>query len=271
MSREQWFPGHIYRAKKSISNLLKNSNSLLLVLDARAPYSSIAFDEFSKIKQKRNVLVLLNKSDLADDKVTEDWIKYYSNQGFKTLKFSIKRPVKRTSLLNLLKLENKITKILVLGIPNVGKSTILNYLIGKKSAKTANKAGVTRGVQWIALDDTTLLLDTPGILFANLSNEDLFKKLAYIKAINTDKIDMLELVYKLIDFLREFYPSYLSKLYNSDEPAHIFLSDFCIHKNFILKGGVPDLKRGAFYIFNLVVNGKLGKISYERVTDAYIK
>jgi len=152
-----------------------------VVLDARAPYSSMAFEEFSTLKAKSKVLVLLNKADLADDIKTEEWKYFFQTKGFEALDFSIKRPIKRRFLIDKIKVSGRITRSVVIGIPNVGKSTILNYLIGKKAAKTANKAGVTRGVQWIHLNEMMLLLDTPGVLFSNISNDDLFVKLFILK------------------------------------------------------------------------------------------
>lgn len=271
MSSNTWYPGHVNKARRKIKDILKQTNAIILVLDSRAPYSSMAFDEFKFIESRTNVLILLNKSDLADDKITEEWRHFFLKKGFKVLPFSIKHPVKRKLIIDLLKLKDRITKLMIMGIPNVGKSTILNYLVARKSAQTANKAGVTRGIQWIRLDDTTLLLDTPGILYANISNEDLFTKLFFIKAINTDKIDIVDFSCKLIDFLRERYPDKLRKLFDSNLPPYEYLIELSKKKKFFLKGNLPDLERAAFYLYNSVTNGKLGKVSYERVTDGYVK
>ncbi len=271
MRQEQWYPGHIKKARSRIKTLLKQCNSVILVLDSRAPYSSTAFNEFEYLKTKKNLLILLNKSDLADPIKTKQWKDYFLTKGFNVMIFSSKFPVKKYKILDIVKIKGKITKVLVMGIPNVGKSTILNYLIGKKSAKTGNKAGITRGVQWVSLDDTTLMLDTPGILFANVSNEDLFQKLFYIKAINTDQIDIVEHSYALIEFLGRNYTDLLNKLYPYKSDPVKYLEEFCLNKNFIMKGNTPDLKRGAFHIFNIVTNGKLGKITFESVDDEYVK
>jgi ribosome biogenesis GTPase A len=271
MSQEQWYPGHISKAKRKIRSLLKESNSIILVLDSRAPYSSMAFDEFNYLKTKKNLLIILNKSDLADPIKTKEWENYFLKRSFNVLTFSLKQPVKRSKIIEKIKLKGKITKVMIVGIPNVGKSTILNYLDKRKFAKTGNKAGVTRGIQWAHLDDTTILLDTPGILFAKVSNDDLFQKLFYIKAVNVDKLDIVERSYELIDFLRQNYPDVLGKLYFSNLPSHEYLKDFCFQKNFIMRGGQPDLQRGALYIYNLATNGKLGRISYESVYDEYVK
>ncbi len=271
MSANTWYPGHVNKARRKIKDILKQTNAIILVLDSRAPYSSMAFDEIKLIESRSNVLVLLNKSDIADDKITEEWRIFFLKKGFKVLPFSIKHPVKRKSIINLLKLKDRITKLMIMGIPNVGKSTVLNYLVARKSAQTANKAGVTRGIQWIRLDDTTLLLDTPGILYANISNEDLFTKLFFIKAINSDKVDILDFSCRLIDFLREHYPDKLKKILDSDSPSYEYLIELSKKKNFFSKGNLPDVERAAFYLYNYVTNGKLGRISYERVSDGYVK
>jgi ribosome biogenesis GTPase A len=271
MSINSWYPGHVNKARRKIKDLLKQSNAIILVLDSRAPYSSMAFEEFKFLKSRNNVLILLNKSDLADDEKTVEWKNFFFKKGFKVMPFSMKNPIKRKTIIDLLKVKDRLTKLMIMGIPNVGKSTILNYLAGRKSAQTANKAGVTRGIQWIRLDDTTLLLDTPGVLYANISNEDLFTKLFYIKAINVDKIDIVEFSCKLIEFLRNNYPDRLKKIFDSDLDPYKYLTELSKEKKFFLKGSLPDLERAAFYIYNSTTNGKLGKITYEKVTDEFVK
>ena len=126
MRQEQWYPGHIKKARNRIKTLLKQCNSVILVLDSRAPYSSTAFNEFEYLKSRKNLLILLNKSDLADPIKTEQWKAYFLSKGFKVMIFSSKSPVKKSKILDIVKIKGKITKVLVMGIPNVGKSTILN-------------------------------------------------------------------------------------------------------------------------------------------------
>ena len=251
------------------------------MVDARIPLASKnpLIDEIIKNKPR---LLVFNKADMADDKVTEDWIRYYAKQGIKAVKtnaiegkgfneiFSsineiLKEKIDKYKEKNL----NFVIKMMVVGIPNVGKSSFINKISKKSSAKTGDKPGITKGKQWIRLSGQYELLDTPGILWHKFEDEEVGKKLAYAGAIKDEILDVEELCYHLTGYLKEEYPDSLKERYNIEfEPCDDnfeIMEKIGKKRGFMIKGGEIDTFRTANMILDEVRSLKLGRISFDKV------
>ena len=274
----QWYPGHMTKAKRMMQEDIKLIDIVVELLDARTPLSSKNPDIDTLAKGKYR-LVLLNKYDLADPRVTAKWEEYFKekgcyvigldsrkNSGMKTItdmiqeacKEKIERDRKRGII-------NRPIRAMVVGIPNVGKSTFINSYAKKACAKVGNKPGVTKGKQWIRIGKNVELLDTPGILWPKLEDQQVGLRLAYIGSINDDIIEKSELALSLIDFLKNSYCNALEERYNIDSSKinYEILSDIAIERKCLAKGNEPDLTKAANLLFEDFRSGKLGRISLE--------
>ncbi|MBQ9935853.1 MAG: ribosome biogenesis GTPase YlqF [Lachnospiraceae bacterium] len=274
----QWYPGHMTKAKRMMQENIKLIDIVIELVDARVPFSSKNpdIDELAKNKYR---MILLNKSDLADNKTTAKWESYYKDKGYfvycldsrkntgmKTItdmvqeacKEKIERDRKRGIL-------NRPIRAMVVGIPNVGKSTFINSYAKKACAKVGNKPGVTKGKQWIRISKNVELLDTPGILWPKFEDQEIGKKLAYIGSINDEIIEKTELAYNFIEFLKNNYCNVLIERYNinSELSAYDILSEIAITRKCIVKGNEPDINKAANILFDDFRSGKLGDISLE--------
>ncbi|MBE5953595.1 MAG: ribosome biogenesis GTPase YlqF [Lachnospiraceae bacterium] len=274
----QWYPGHMTKAKRMMQENIKLIDIVIELVDARVPFSSKNpdIDELAKNKYR---MILLNKSDLADNKTTAKWESYYKDKGYfvycldsrkntgmKTItdmvqeacKEKIERDRKRGIL-------NRPIRAMVVGIPNVGKSTFINSYAKKACAKVGNKPGVTKGKQWIRISKNVELLDTPGILWPKFEDQEIGKKLAYIGSINDEIIEKTELAYNFIEFLKNNYCNVLIERYNinSELSAYDILSEIAIARKCIVKGNEPDINKAANILFDDFRCGKLGNISLE--------
>lgn len=274
----QWYPGHMSKAKRMMQEDMKLIDVVIELVDARIPLSSKNPDIDQMAKNKSRV-ILLNKYDLADDKQTEKWKQYFESKGyFVTLvnskagkgvrkvndvvvaacKEKIERDRKRGIL-------NRPLRAMVVGIPNVGKSTFINSIAGKAATKTGNKPGVTKGKQWIKLNKTIELLDTPGILWPKFEDQTVGLRLAFIGSIREEILNVYELSLALLTFLGEHYKGCLNAKYGieeTDNPTEnlILVAD---KRGCKLKGGEPDLNKAAGFIIDDFRNGKLGNITLE--------
>ncbi|MBE5931812.1 MAG: ribosome biogenesis GTPase YlqF [Lachnospiraceae bacterium] len=274
----QWYPGHMTKAKRMMQENIKLIDIVIELVDARIPLSSKNpdIDELSKNKFR---MILLNKVDLADSKVTSQWEKYFKekgyyvycldsrkNTGMKTItdmiqeacKEKIERDRKRGIL-------NRPIRAMVVGIPNVGKSTFINSYAKKACAKVGNKPGVTKGKQWIRISKNVELLDTPGILWPKFEDQEIGKKLAYIGSINDEIIERTELAYNFIEFLKNNYCNVLNERYNINEElsSYDILSEIAIVRKCLVKGNEPDINKASILLFDDFRSGKLGSISLE--------
>lgn len=274
----QWYPGHMTKAKRMMQENIKLIDIVIELVDSRVPLSSKNpdIDELAKNKYR---MILLNKSDLADNKTTSRWESYYKekgyfvycldsrkNTGMKTItdmvqeacKEKIERDRKRGIL-------NRPIRAMVVGIPNVGKSTFINSYAKKACAKVGNKPGVTKGKQWIRISKNVELLDTPGILWPKFEDQEIGKKLAYIGSINDEIIEKTELAYNFIEFLKNKYCNVITERYNisSELSSYDILSEIAITRKCIIKGNEPDLNKAANMLFDDFRSGKLGNISLE--------
>ena len=279
----QWYPGHMTKAKRMMQEDIKLIDLVIELVDARLPLSSRNpdIDELGKNKAR---LILLNKHDLADEKINDAWVEYFKNKGIHAVKINAKNGSGLKSIQGVIneackeKIErdrkrgilNRPIRAMVVGIPNVGKSTFINAYAGRNCAKTGNMPGVTKGKQWIRLNKNVELLDTPGILWPKFSDEQVGVRLALVGSINDQIINMTELSYELIKFMRGNYSGRLAERYSVDEnkEPHEVLSDIAIARACLKKGGEPDEEKTIKLLFDDFRSGKLGRVSLESPEQA---
>ena len=274
MKHLQWFPGHMTAAMRMMEENLKAVDGVMIVLDARAPRASLN-NKLNKLFENKKVLYVLNKTDLVEVSDVKRTVSEFTAEGKETVAVSAmdKRAVDLlySRIFTLLKdkLErNKLKgvfkpiRIMVAGIPNTGKSTIINALCGGKKAITGDKAGVTKGKQWVRLRELELL-DTPGTMPPAFDNQELAKHLAYIGSMNDANIDFNDLAYELLIELREKYPELLKSKYGIEnldvEPLELF-NAVCVRRGFLRRGGEYDYERCASAIIDDFRKGRIGKI-----------
>lgn len=277
-----WYPGHMTKAKRMMQEDIKFNDIVIELIDARIPMSSRNpdIDDLAKNKYR---LILLNKSDLADERVTVKWVEFFEKQGIKVIKLDSRQRSGMKSVNNAIlevckeKIErdrkrgiiNRPVRAMIVGIPNVGKSTFINSFAGKACAKTGNKPGVTKGKQWIRLNKTVELLDTPGILWPKFDNEKIANNLAFIGSINDQILNLTELSLKFIESVKNDYAGIFTSRYDIEETDDgvTMLGDIAIARGCLKKGGEPDYDKAAALIFDDFRSGKLGKISIEKPED----
>lgn len=275
-----WYPGHMKKTRELIQENLKLINAAIEIFDARIPVSSKNPVIDDLIKNKRRI-VILNKSDLADPKANEAWMKHFKSQGAETVCMNA---LTGTGMSDLYKVMNRMKdeinkdsirkkplRAMIVGIPNVGKSSLINRLAGKKSAKTGNKPGVTRGKQWINLQDQIQLLDTPGILWPKFEDKGVALRLSFVGSIKDEILDREDLTIELIKFMKDKYPELLMERYKLDdvdgEPLEI-MEAICEKRGFIMAGKRYDYARAARTVIDEFRAGKMGRITLEYPDEA---
>lgn len=281
----QWYPGHMTKAKRAMKEDIKLIDLIIELVDARVPLASRTpdIDELGKGKAR---LILLNKSDLASEKQNEAWTAWFKKKGFFVVKVNArsgaglkqitgvvqeacKEKIERDRRRGIL---NRPVRAMVVGIPNVGKSTFINSFAGKACTKTGNKPGVTKGNQWIRLNKTLELLDTPGILWPRFEDQRVGLLLAFIGSINDEILNKDELAMELIRFLETYYPQILPQRYLPDEDKEVssgsrteleWLSQIAKVRGCLLKGGEPDYGKAAAIVIDDFRSGRLGRITLE--------
>lgn len=276
----QWYPGHMTKARRMMQEDMKLIDLVIELVDARVPLSSRNpdIDELGKNKAR---LILLNKSDLSDDTANEKWARYFQEKGFFVAKINSKSGAGVKSLQGIIleackeKIErdrrrgikNRPIRAMVVGIPNVGKSTFINTFAGRACAKTGNKPGVTKGKQWIRLNKNVELLDTPGILWPKFEDQAVGVRLAFIGSIKDDILNIDELSLLLIENLCTRYPGALTERYGISEEGKpvAVLEAVAESRNCILKGQELDYSKAAGILLDDFRSGKLGRITLEDV------
>ena len=280
-----WYPGHMTGAKRKMQEELKLVDCIIEILDARLPISSRNPDINPLCNGKGRVL-LLNKIDLADPAETKKWLEYFKKEGYQVVTLdsrnrkealkvnaavreACKEKIERDRRKGIM---NRPVKAMVCGIPNVGKSTFINSFVGRASAKTGNKPGVTKGNQWIRISNDLNLLDTPGILWPKFEDQTVGYKLAFIGSINDNILDINDIAFELLKYLQKYYCNLLADRYKLEDVAITLETDtlsildgIAIDRKCLKKGGEPDYLRASKLILDDLRSGRLGRITFDRV------
>ncbi len=281
----QWFPGHMTKAQRMIEENLAMVDAVCEILDARIPYSSRNPD-IDRLAGDKPRLVILNRADLADPQMTARWRKYFESRGLAILETDAKSgkgvgsfapAVRRLLKDKLAAYEAKgqvgrPLRVMILGIPNVGKSTFINKVAGRKAAIAGDKPGVTRGKQWINIDQGLDLLDTPGILWPKFDSQEVGEMLAITNAIKADVLDKETLGANFMLRLRELYPKAIEERYkfvpDSDMNGFELLEQAAKKRGFLVSRGEYDIERMANTLLGEYHDGKLGRLTLEAPPDA---
>jgi ribosome biogenesis GTPase A len=276
-----WFPGHMTKAKKLIRENIKCVDVVLELVDARLPVSS-RNPLLQEVLGEKPVVLILNKADLAEKKETQKWLNFYREQDYAVIAFNSlqsKGQSKKKKLYGMVRkqaqaelcrrkkkgIKNNVVRLMILGIPNVGKSTLINNLKGRSVAVTGDKPGVTKGKQWIRLDNDLELLDMPGILWPKIEDSVTGYKLAVTGAIKEEVYDSLVLALWLLDWLRQNKPGRIAQRYQVEEEKEAIdvLEDLCQKRGFLMCGGEPNLEKGAKILLAEYRSGKLGRVTMD--------
>ena len=291
VSHVQWFPGHMAKTRRIMASNLKLVDAVVEITDARIPFSS-RNPEMKRIVGSKPRLVLLNKADSADPEVTAMWLDYYAKQGITALATDCRsgRNVSKFygKLKELLKddiekwnakgMSGRPIRIMIVGIPNVGKSSFINRLAGSRLAKVEDRPGITRGKQWVKLDEGFELLDMPGVLWPKFEDKLVGERLAFTGAVKDDIMDMEYLACRLLEFLKENYPELIEKRYgirtDDIEPADEetigcvvgfeLLERIGRKRGFLVSGGEINTERAAITVMDEFRNGTLGRLTLEK-------
>ena len=273
-----WYPGHMAKARRELAESLKLIDVVVEIVDARAPAASRNPD-FDDLFASKSRVVLLNKSDLADPSASKTWMKEYRTKGIsageivstsnsgkaqavRLIEEAAREEVERMKAKGV----NKTIRALVVGIPNVGKSTFINRIAGEARAKVGDKPGVTKGKQWVKITPYLELLDSPGLLWPKLENQTMARHLAYLGSIRDEVLELEELAWNLIRELRSICPDALYarfKKLDDNTPEEELLDAVAKSRGLILKGGVFDTERAAKILLDEFRSGKIGRITLE--------
>lgn len=278
----QWYPGHMTKARRQMQEDIKLIDLVIELVDARIPYSSKNPD-IDMLAKGKSRIILLNKSDLSDPVMNEKWKQYYISQSFHVALINSKNNKGMKPINELIQEACKVkierdkkrgiigrpVRAMIVGIPNVGKSTFINSFSGKACTKTGNKPGVTKGKQWIRINKNVELLDTPGILWPKFDDQLVGLRIALIGSINEDILQPVEMSEKLIKYICRKYSGMLNLKYGISEEkgCHEILFELAVRRGCLLKGGEPDIDRTAQFLLDDFRNCKIGRISLEEPND----
>lgn len=280
----QWYPGHMTKTRRQIEADLKQVDAVCEIVDARIPISSRNPDIDSICGTKPRIIVL-NRMDLADPDATKRWLAYFRNKDMAAVATDCKskkgisyfQPAVRSVLKEKLERDaakgmNRPLRVMIVGIPNVGKSTLINQISGRKGAKAENRPGVTRGKQWVTVDSSLLLLDTPGILWPKFEDPEVGMLLAYTGAVKENIIDTEELACHLMERLWRYYPDTIRQRYKvempADTPGYILLEEAGRKRGFLISKGEINTERMAKVLLDEYRSGKLGHFTLEVPEEA---
>lgn len=275
----QWYPGHMTKARRAMEESIKLIDVIIEVVDARLPQSSRNPD-IDRMGRQKYRIILLNKADLADERANALWEAWFRDQGAFVVKLDSRKNTGMKAVQQAVmdacreKIErdrrrgirNRPVRAMVAGIPNVGKSTFINSFTRKASAKTGNKPGVTKGNQWIRLNQNVELLDTPGILWPKFEDQEVGMRLALVGSINDDVIQIPELAARGLDWLRREYPGRLSGRYegiSEEGTPYEILEAIALSRRCLKKGGEADLDKAAALFLDDLRGGRLGRLTLE--------
>ncbi len=280
MQNIQWFPGHMAKTRRKISESLSLVDAVVEIVDSRIPVSS-RNPELAGIINKKPLLIVLNKSDLADSSANSEWCSYYEKQGINAIIVDAKSgkgiDAFKVKIKHILKdkleqykakgIVGKKLRIMIVGIPNVGKSSFINKICKTKRAKVEDRPGVTRGNQWYTVDEQLELLDTPGVLWPKFEDQTVGEHLAFCGAIKDDIMDKELLAMRLAEFLATNYPDKLTERYKISDfqmDSYDLLCSIGRARGMVIRGGEIDTERAAAMLLDEFRGGKLGRISIER-------
>lgn len=278
-----WYPGHMAKTKRLISENINFIDVVYEVIDARMPYSS-RIREIDSILKNKPRLIIMTKIDLCDLKETNKWVSYYESLGFKVIKINLDNSPNINTIIKAtdeimeeinLKRENKGLlkrkyKVLVMGIPNVGKSTLINRLVGKKAAGVGNMPGVTKQTSWIRINDRMELLDTPGILWPKFEEERIAFNLASLTAIREEVLPIYDVANYILNMLYKYYPNELLRRYGLDSLSEDLYENFEFigkKRGCLVKGGEVDYDKVVNVIFNDIKTGAIKNITFDRYEE----
>ena len=279
-----WFPGHMTKTKRMIAAEIKNMDAVCEIVDARIPLSSRNPDVDEMVGNKPRMIVL-NRVDQADPRETKRWAAYFRGKGYAVLEVNAKNGVGTNQFAAAVRnlLQEKIAaweakgqigrtvRVMVLGIPNVGKSTFINKVAKRKTAKAEDRPGVTRTKQWVPVDSTLELLDTPGILWPKFDDKEVGIRLAFTGAIKDDVMDIEELACYLMEYLGKHYPEILTERYKVEiedgDSGYDLLTKAGRKRGFLMRGAEVDTERMARILLDEFRGGKLGTFTLETVEE----
>lgn len=278
-----WYPGHMAKTKRLIAENLNLIDLVYEVLDARMPYSSKIKDINNFINDKPRIIVM-TKYDLCDKTETNKWIKHYEEKGYKVICMDLEHNPDIKKLINLTNeimaeknssridkgMKQRRTRILIVGIPNVGKSTLINRLVGKKAVNVANKPGVTKQLDWIRINEELELLDSPGILWPKLDEQKVAFNLASLTAIKEEVLPIYDVVEYILNTLYEYYPDVLKERYNVTEINDDIIETLDVigkKRGCLIKGGEIDYDKVVSIIINEIKDGTIKNITFDRIKD----
>lgn len=279
----QWFPGHMTKTKRMIEEHLKAVDVVAELLDARIPVSS-ANPMVEELVSGKPRIIILNKADLANPRATDQWILYYEKKGIPVLPMSVGNSKNKKKLLQVIRdtaepilakwkrrgMKSRSVRLMILGIPNVGKSSLINFLAGTAATRTANTPGHTRGKQWVRLSEGLDLLDTPGVLWPKFDDQTAALRLAATGAIAGDVFNASEVVAELMSSLAKTSPEILKEQYNIENPdqdPQVLLEQAGRRRGCLLPGGNIDFDRAEMVVLRDFRNGKLGRITLDPIPE----
>ena len=282
-SNINWYPGHMEKARRDMQDSLKAADMIIEIRDARIPYAS-SNPLLDKMIQNKPRLIVLSKKDLADEAITKEFIEKYSNEDNKVIAVDLQNDSSaKNIIINASKeltkpkrdkmiakgIKPRAMRAMICGIPNVGKSTLINRIVGKNKAKTADKPGVTRSLTWIHTDEALDLLDTPGVLWPKFDNQHMGCLLAATGAINEDILDLKSITNETIEVIRDYYPNVLENEYGfqTDTDIHEVLTYIAKKRNLVKDSDTLDIDRAAILFLREYRRGKLGKFTLERIDE----
>ena len=275
MSNIQWFPGHMAKANREMEEQLKLVDIVIELRDARMPLASFN-PNFDKLFNGKPRLVVLNKADLADEKENKKWLKYFKEENtvlvnsthdnlknviVSKVQFILKDKLEKAKAKGIRK---KVLRAMVVGVPNVGKSTFINNIVKKKVAKTENRPGVTKSLSWININEDLMLLDTPGVLWPKFEDQDQAKILALLGSLNDDVVDKHDLVRFGTDLIIKLYPGVISSRYGVNENDEDILISIGKNKGCLTKNSEVDIDKTCEMFLADIRNNKLGRLSFEK-------
>ena len=282
-SKINWFPGHMAKAIREIKEKMNMADLIIELRDARIPYSS-ANPKVDEICGNKPRLILLNKANIADKKITAEWINYFKEKNILALdidaltNYNIKNIFKYANIAlkdvflkrEAKHIKSKTIKAIIIGIPNCGKSTLINTLAKRKAVQTGDKPGVTKNETWIKINDDFFILDTPGILWPKFEDQEVAKRLAFCSSIKDEVLHIDEIAKYLVSYLKDNYRNLLKNRYNisdDDKTVEEIIEDIAKKRGCLLKAGEIDYLR----CYNLIINdlraNRIGDVSYERPSE----